>query len=243
MELRDLLKDKRKSILKKIYRIKSAHELYEIQEEIAQEIKNSEKLIKQDISGEYKWNIHLLRCCCDAIAWKLLHPHTIRQLMKNPSIPQSLSEQGDAFELTLKAAKKYSDKGLPILIADLTNCIKIGDIIICTNPELPNIVECKSGRLSSEKIMQGRTGRQISRTMGTIEFLAKGHAKVFGESEIRMVFETATEVEFNWKIVNKTIKEALKMGEGIGIVNDYDIMWALQNIDEDICVLSASVHR
>jgi len=236
MELKDLLKSKRKSILTQMYRIRSAKALYEIQKKIAEEIKNSEKFIKQDASGEYKWNIHLLRCCCDAIVWKLLQVHTIRQLMKNPSPPQSLSNQGEAFDLTLKTAKEYSDKGLPVIIADITNCIKIGDIVICTNPELPTIVECKGGRHSPEKIMQGRIGRQFSRAMGTLEYLTNGQAKVFGEPEARIVIETAAEVKYNWKIVNKTVKEALKRGEGFGITNNYDVMWAFRNDDENVYI-------
>jgi hypothetical protein len=46
MELKDLLKSKRKSILTKMYEIRSVHALYEIQKEIADEIKNSEKFVK-----------------------------------------------------------------------------------------------------------------------------------------------------------------------------------------------------
>jgi len=236
MELKGLLKERRKSILRKIAEIRSVSALYEIQKEIAEEIKNSEELVKQDTSGEHKWHIHLLRCCCDAIAWGLLHSHTIRQLGKNPSPPQSLSTQGEAFDLTLKYAKELSDEGLPIIISDITNCIKIGDIVICSDPELPTIVECKSGNFSPEKVMQGRIGRQISRVMGTLEYLSDGQAKVFGESTQRVAFGTDIEVNYNWDTVNKTVKEALKNGKGIGIANNYDAMWALRDDDKDIYV-------
>lgn len=236
MKLKDLLKSKRKSILTQMHRIRSAKALYEIQKKISEEIKNSEKFIKKDASGEYKWNIHLLRCCCDAIVWKLLQMHTIRQLMRNPSPPQSLSNQGEAFDLTLKAAKEYSDKGLPVIIADITNCIKIGDIIVCTDSEIPTIMECKRGRHPPEKLMQGRIGRQFSRAMGTLEYLTHGQAKIFGESEGRVAFETTVDVKYNWKIINKTVKETLKKGVGFGVINNYDVIWALKNYDEDVYV-------
>lgn len=226
VKLEELLKNKRKSILMAMNKVNSVYDIYKIQEKIVKEIIHSEKLIKQDETGEHKWNIHMLRCYGDAVAWNLLHPHIIRQLNKNPSPPQSLSNQGDAFDLTLETAKEYSNKGYPVIISDITNCINIGDIIVCTNPEKINIVECKKGKHSPEKMMQGRRGRQISKALGTMEYLTKGRAKVFGESGERIVYEADKIVDYNWKGVNKAVKKALKTGEGISINSDYDIVWA-----------------
>ncbi len=229
MELLDRLKQKRKAILKKIDLIDSAESLYQIQVEIVEEIKISEKQVKQDVSGEYEGHIHLLRCYCDGLAWNLLYSHTIRQLAKNWAPPQSISNQGNSFNLVMQKAKELSNEGKPVIIADITNIIKIGDLIVCSDPEMPSIVECKKGNFHPHNIMKGRSGRQLSRAIGTLEYLKKGKAKVFGEEKERVVFETTTEVIHNWQVVKKSVIEALETGIGFGKASDYDIMWAIAN--------------
>src|SRR4030042_188293 len=109
-------------------------------------------------------HIKSLRLYTDALAWWNLHPHTIRQLAKNSGPRPSLLDQGPSFANVLLHAGKYAkDTKLPILVADLTNVIKIGDLVVVTNPEKPMIVECKTSVPDPKYLMQGRSGRQISR--------------------------------------------------------------------------------
>jgi len=210
-------------------KIDSPQSLYKFQKAIAEEIIKAEKVLKKEKSQEYKWHINLLRSYCDALAWTLLHPHTIRQLAKNPSHPPSLVNQADGFKHTLESAQEYADEGIPVLISDLTNCLKISDLVLCYGPEKPALVECKCSSIPPELLYRGRSGRQLSRAIKILQYLREGKSRLFGESKPRFVIETSAEIEYTWDKVNLAVNNALNTGLGFSIYNDYDIMFACVN--------------
>lgn len=227
------LRNIRRAVFDQMEKIDSPKAFFELQKIIAKEIQKSEQMAKTDTTGEYKWHMHLLRCYGDALAWMLLHPHTIRQLSKNPSPPPSLVNQGESFEYVLETASNFVDEGVPVLISDITNCLKISDLILCYHPERPVLLECKMGNTPLELLMRGRTGRQISRAMKINQYLRSGEAKLFGESEPSLTIEVDTEIEFTWDTINRTVTRAIDTGESIGISTKSDMMWAFTNDDED----------
>lgn len=225
MTHRERLRAIRHALFDQMAMAESPEALFELQLAIATEIQESEKVANEDRTGEVKWHMRLLRCYGDAIAWSLLYPHTIRQLAKNPSAPLHLSGQKGHLETTLQLAREYAQDGTLVLIADITNCIKVGDIIICDNPELPVIGEVKT-RFVPEQSMQGRTGRQLSRMMSILKYLHEGKGKLFKEELTSVRIDISSEIEFSWHAVNQAVEEALHSGEGIGISSDSDIVWA-----------------
>lgn len=57
------------------------------------------------------------------------------------------------------------------LIADLTNIVKIGDLILCDDPEKPDIVECKNKLSKPRYMFLGRKKRQFTRAFETAQYL------------------------------------------------------------------------
>src|SRR6185312_15874807 len=106
-------------------------------------------------ADDIDWHIHLLRCCGDSLVWRLLHPHAIRQLSKNQPRRPTLANQGTAFDWTLAKAREVAEAGRPVLVADLTHCIRIGDLVVATDPERPELVECKLSTRPERFALQG----------------------------------------------------------------------------------------
>jgi len=212
-------------------KIDSPKVLLEFQLSIVEEIKKSERSAKNDTSDEHKWHILLLRCYGDALAWELLHPHTICNLAKNPSPPASLIDQKDALKHTIESAHDFTDDGIPVLISDITNCLKISDLVLCNDPELPSLVECKAGNFVPELSMRGRSGRQQSRAMSILQYLYEGKGKLYGESGSSVIIDINVDVEHTWDTVDQTVSKAISTGFGFGISDGSDIVWAF--IDDD----------
>lgn len=226
------LKDIRKFFFEKLMQVNSIESMFNFQIELAEELKRCERIQRLNKIEIVKDHIHLLRYFGDSLSWFFLHPHTIRQLSKNQKIRTFLIDQDKAFEKTIEIAEKICKFNLPIIISDLTHCIRIGDIIICSDPELPSIIECKLGKKKPRFKLQGRRGRQFSRMKGTTEYLEKGEAKVFGEELTRLCIEVDSPNSFNWDVINTVLNEADKDGYGVYKVSDYEIIGAVRGENE-----------
>ncbi len=229
----------RRELFDTMQEIRSVQELYEFQVELAKHILASEQATRGGNRDAHKAHIHLLRRLGDGLAWMLLHPHTIRQLAKNPSAPPSLKSQAQGFEGTLRAAAEYTDTGVPVLVCDITNHLTIGDLVLCFHPELPGLVECKT-RFLPQTAMRGRTGRQISRMMGTHKYLKTGRAKVYGEPEPRLTIQVDSEANHSFGAVGTAVRAALRAGVGVTAQSDHDVVWAVAD-QEDTPVVPPEV--
>ncbi len=214
--------------------VDSATKLLEIQERIVDQIRSAEQSIKggRGDPGSLRSHIGQLRLYADGLAWRVLHPHVIRQLAKNPSKPKSLVNQGEAFDrVLLSARRRVKEDGLPVLIADITNILKIGDLIVVTHPELPQIVECKTRLPSPKHWLRGRFGRQISRGLGTLKYLSGRPVKVHGEDHVRVVVESEHKPTRNWEAVASCVDAALDHGEGFLELSEHEFLWACRQAD------------
>ena len=204
ISLEDELADIRSDLFAMADQVDSAESFLGVQLAIADEIVRCEAMLESDEADEYRWHIHTLRLYVDGLAWTALHPFTIIQLSKNPPAPPRLSHQLDAFRQVREAAEECAAEGVPVLICDLTHCLRMGDLVVCYDPETPQIVECKSN-FKPEFIMRGRTGRQLSRAMETLRYLHTGTAKVYGEEKPRRVIEPGTEFTYTWDSLERTV--------------------------------------
>src|SRR5580700_4089059 len=102
---------------------------------LAAEIIESERLKAQErknkhLQLELKRHLHLCHHLGDGLAWRLLEPHTIRQLAKGEGRPPWLSHQlvatNQALETVSGVAKELNRSAI---MADLTNIVRIGDVI------------------------------------------------------------------------------------------------------------------
>ena len=215
----------RRSLFDQIEAVNSSKALFEVQLAIVQEIQSAEQALRYDKCSELKWHIKLLRYYGDTIAWSLLHPHTIRQLSSNPARPVSLLSQGYGLKTTLQVGREYAEDGMFVLIADITNCIRIGDIILCHNPELPTILECKT-KIAPGQLTRGRARRQLMRIAKISKYLATGEEKLYGQALVNKTVTVTSKIEHNWDAVNQAVKDALRIGEGFAFPSSSDVLWA-----------------
>jgi hypothetical protein len=225
----------RRELMEQLLQIGSAQGLFEFQVELAKHIQTSEQAAGRSNTDVHKAHIHRLRSLGDGLAWMLLHPHTIRQLANNPSAPPSLMSQAQAFQGTLEAAAEYAETGVPVLVCDITNHLRIGDLVLCFHPELPGLVECKT-RIVPQTLMRGRSGRQVSRMMGTLEYLKTGTAKLFGESEPRLTIQVDAQADHSFEAVDTAVREALRGGVGVAAQSDRDVVWAIADHENESLV-------
>jgi len=222
--------------------IKSPQDLLAYQRDLAEAIREAERGLRSKTKDkdDLRFHIDCLRLYADALVWQTLHPHTIRQLAKSSGHPPSLLTQGPAFDNVLEtAAELTQDTPFPALIADITNVIKIGDVIHVTDPECPIIVECKSGSPKPHHAMQGRSGRQFTRAMRTAQYLAKGVARIPGEQRSLVVIETDHCPEHNWQAVEELCAQAVSTGRAFRQLGPDDYAWALRPDLEDTVFLQA----
>jgi len=115
---------------------------------------------------------------------------------------------------------------VPVIISDITNCLKIGDIIIAAHPEKPIIVECKRSKNTRYDAI-GRRGRQLQRMNKVVEYLRNG--KVYdGEKEI-LTIEGTVPPKYNWITINELLHEAEKSGQSTRIVSKYEVLYVVSN--------------
>ena len=230
---RNELKAFRAGLMRKILSWTTATELLDIQLAIADEIKSVETFGGQQ-TDELRWHAHLLRCCADALVWQTLHRHTIRQLAKNQGSRPNLSAPGAAFDLTLSRAREATNAGAPVLIADLTNCLRIGDLVIPIDPEVPLLHECKLSERADRFAFQGRRGRQLSRMKGTLEYLATGRAKLHAEESTRIAVEIKVYSEHNWPVVNDICSAASERGIASALLSDSELIYATTDTEKAV---------
>ncbi len=230
------VRENRRLFFDRLNRINTTRELLTFQKDIAKAIIDAERKLatgKYD-SKKLQFHIQSLRLYADTLVWWNLHPHAIRQLAKNPGPVQSLLRQDDAFQNVLSHAERYQhETRLPILIADITNVIKVGDIIVVSDPEYPQIVECKMKLPKPQHLMQGRIGRQVSRAIGTTRYLKEGAGKVFGQDYYGMTVESQHRAERNWEAIDRLCSHALRVGEAYEEISSGDHLWAIRSGRED----------
>lgn len=224
--------ENRRLFFDRLNRITTTRELLAFQKDIARAIIDAERKLttgKYD-SKKLQFHIQRLRLYADTLVWWNVHPHAIRQLAKNLGPAQSLLGQGDAFHNVLSHAERYQhETRLPILIADITNVIKVGDIVVVSDPEHPQIVECKMKLPKPKHLMQGRIGRQVSRAMGTMQYLKEGAGKIFGQDYYGMAVKSQHRADRNWQAIDRLCSQALRLGEAYEEISNGDHLWAIQS--------------
>jgi hypothetical protein len=192
------LRSERDRLLTEFAAVATTAELLDFQLQLAAAIELSEPRAFREKNRDAKEHLRLLRLLGDGLARRLLHPHAIRQLAKNPAPPPALGSQGDGFRQTLEAAREIAGREHPVLISDLTHCLTVGDLVICDDPERPSIVECGG----HEKFLhKGRKGRQLRRAQAIIDLLKDGTAVLPGNDLPTRVLEIKTASDRTWSVV------------------------------------------
>lgn len=215
--LRHQLRAVREGLFWELDGCKTARELWGWQNRIAEAIRSAETAHSNEESKRAaKHHLNLLRELGDAAAWRLLHPHAIRQLAKcaGPH-PPKLTSQGAHTEFCLRVCEKIAESDTYSLVSDLTHDLGLGDVVVADDAEAPTLIECKAGTPHAMDLVRGRSGRQYSRMRGTAEYMRKGHAQVHGEDEPRRCLDVPGPTSYIWETLQRVGDEALARGSAV----------------------------
>jgi hypothetical protein len=104
------------SLLGQLDGITSPQAAMEFQGRLADELLSAEA----DTGPDARRRRHLLRLMGDALAWKALSRHTIRELARGRQRPPSLTAQGADFGFVVEVAEQIAHDGVLPIICDLT---------------------------------------------------------------------------------------------------------------------------
>jgi hypothetical protein len=184
---------------------------------LADEILRTESEQRMEDSQLRRFHLRLLRLYGDGVAHRLLSTYAIRQLSRNSGTPPNLLGQGAAFQLVRDCAAEIAHRGIPPLLADLTNVVKNGDLIACFEPNSPRIIECKLSKVKNSRFeRQGRRGRQLARYQSIHAFLDEGRGRIFGEDKELVTVEIGGTPRFSFSTVDAIVKSALPTTRTVG---------------------------
>lgn len=189
----------------------NVNELLEFQRLLVAEIIETEAEQIIDRSPIRSEHLQAVRTYGDALAFSQLSIYAIRQIARSTGNPPPLTDQGRGFALTLDCAEAITAQDVPVLISDITNVLKNGDLVVCVDPHAPALVECKLSKVKHARFeRQGRRGRQLSRLESIGNFLRTGRGVIFGEDKERMTIELTQQSQFDYSIVEQIVSAALE---------------------------------
>ena len=217
------LREARRALFEALPQSHECKHLLAFQRRIVQEILSSEAELKN--GADVRAHLHMVRLYGDALAFQWLSVYALRQLRRNKGAkPPHLSGQGKGFDLALDSCALLNENGAPAILCDITNVLKNGDVVVCADPDLPVIFECKaSGRPPARFERQGRRGRQLSRIESIGNFLVKGEGKLFGDQRYRQTAVIKNVPEYEFGPVEKTGRSALEHHPSVLVPNEFQL--------------------
>jgi hypothetical protein len=203
--------DTRRDLLRKLDHIASPQDYVVFQRALAYEIMAAE----ENKSLESKQHMHMLRLMGDAIAWKLLDNHTIREFARERHpVPIHLTNQGDSFEFVLDVARQMAELNSFPIVTDLTHLIAVGDIVDVSSNGV-HVAECKS-RKPPAYPPSGRAARQEKRNTRASFYLNQGHT--VNESGSNRITVELPEPPSEFDKLKSCVAEAATNGRGSAVV-------------------------
>jgi len=234
----DELRIHREELLDLLDGIDGIDALWAFQRRLVDEIIAAEPIAHADRKSPERQHLKLLRLFGDALAWLLLHPYAIRQLAKNAGPPPALYNQ-TGFGATRSIAEQICAGGEPALVADITNCVRISDVIACGDRERPRLIESGGHPRFADR---GRKGRQKRRAKAIEDLLNDGEAVLLGDPCETVTVEVAAERHrpaTSHAAVCTAIDAALDHGQGAAAAGPGDVVIAIRS-DQDISFPSSA---
>lgn len=212
-----------------------------IQLRIAAAVLRAEERRRSATKGErsqLRRHIELCRAYADAIAWRTMSAHAIRQHATLPGRPPHLGGIRHLLPGYFRIARTFISHGLPALLPDLTNILRLGDVVVVGDPSAPEVVEVKGDDLfitsrldafvrrqagldsttqdeASSVPARGRVGRQLSQLRARQEYLIEDRGRFPGEDLERHAVTIEPEPVHLYSEVAAAVSDALRVGYGV----------------------------
>jgi hypothetical protein len=223
------LRSERERLLQRALSAAGFRDLVELQAELAESIRRSEVARRQVSrwSAEralWKYHDQQLRVVGDTLAWLALDGHTIRNLGKGPGRPASLSGQWSDFQFVLQTARTAADLGLIVLVCDVTNVLRAGDLVLQFAGGELEVIECKnvdaealSRRRDPRVTRQINRGQQLARylTAGELTGRATEIPVPEGHEAVQQAVKINHEPKHDWSLLLDAIEHAAAIGTGL----------------------------
>jgi len=233
------LRQKREALYQRFDNVSSPLELFSLQRSIAEDIIDCEKNIIKNNKGNHVWKEHLQKLLSigDSIVWQVLEPFTIRQLGKYESNITSLASQEDVIVEILNRFQEKSEKTI-FLIADITRCITVGDIIEVITSDQVRIIECKSSKpevITANNILRGRLGRQFSKAFWLQNYMEIGFGQLYSHDRPTRTIEIETSKNYHIDLIPNLIDECMKNENGTSYVQaESGLLYIAQRTDSEL---------
>ncbi|MGH0800792.1 hypothetical protein ACQVTZ_12550 [Bacillus cereus] len=218
----DKLRARREEIYKKFDEINDSYDFFMIQKILLEEILVAERALVSKQEETYLWREHLDRIYAvgDALVWTVLDSFTIRQLGKYESVRTNLLSQEDVIRDIVDHYEKKAHQGLYIL-ADLTRCLTIGDVVEIIAPDKILIHESKSSKpekFTAMNILRGRIGRQFSKAFWLQKLLENGFEKLYNQEIPTKVIETSSPQTTHIHLIPELVEQCLRSKDGFAFI-------------------------
>lgn len=191
--------------------------------------------------ARYGFHSQMCRSYGDAFVWNLLHRHTIRQLAGVEGRSPHLSGMHLVVERYLDLVERIAENGNFAFAPDLTNIIKVADVVAVNDPEVPVLLELKGelvymtlpydtpisehATILGDRGVGGRLRRQLGKMDEIAEYLATGSVKPDSSSLEKQVIEVDTELGHYWPEVEEAVQGALDNQDHLVLISDLQRIW------------------
>jgi hypothetical protein len=179
---------------------------------------------------EMKWHRKCLRLIGDNLVWSLIPRHTIRSLGRHPGgPPPALAGQSSTFDAVWDTAELFLDGGFVPIVADLTNLIRIGDVVGWNATGIV-VLECKNQPPPKGLVAtSGRAARQLQRGESLETYLRQSSIEDAHTDLRTIALNVERELpEPDWSAVETLIDDCIESDEGVASLrfSDNDVLIA-----------------
>lgn len=164
-----------------------------------------------------RWHRKCLRLIADNLVWTLIPRHTIRSLGRHPGgPPPGLAGQSSTIDAVWDAAGLLLDQGLIPVVADLTNLVRIGDVVGWNATEIV-VLECKNQPPPTDFVAtSGRAERQRKRGEDFETYLRTGSIEDVNTGRRTVALDVERELpDPNWSAVEALVDSCLESEYGV----------------------------
>lgn len=182
--------------------------------ELLNELIRTETELKGRKNEDWSTHKNRLRILGDTAAWKVLDPYIIRLLGRGDYIPPGLASQAQSLGHVINTAKEMTERGLAVVLCDLTRVLRCGDLIAATEKNEIIVCECKDRNAPKDLGITGRSARQAKKMESVSDFINFGleATPLEEDGSLWLPFPNGSSASYTWDIIEEAVDEALEYG-------------------------------